>query len=142
VAATGAPDPERTIGGEVLTYLCAAAEEAGDKSLAFSRLPPRQSESTRAAKGIERRDEAFERRIKTQIVLRPRSPRCCSERCSRGARADKEARRLATFASPSSISPLRSPPDRITSAPGAAHHGHGETRAYPMSIKGRAAKGP
>ena len=44
-------------------------EEADDKSFAFTRLPPRQSESTRTAKGIERRDEAFERRIKTQIVL-------------------------------------------------------------------------
>ena len=43
------------------SFLADSLEEAG-KSFAFTRLPPRQSESTRTAKGSSAETEAFERR--------------------------------------------------------------------------------
>ena len=44
-------------------------EEAGDRLLAFLRLPPCQWRSARTTNAIERRHEEFKRRIKTQTVL-------------------------------------------------------------------------
>ncbi len=44
-------------------------EEAGDRLLAFLRLPPSQWKSARTTNAIERLHEEFKRRIKTQTVL-------------------------------------------------------------------------
>jgi transposase-like protein len=44
-------------------------EEAGDRLLAFTRLPPGQWRSVRTTNAIERLHEEFKRRIKTQTVL-------------------------------------------------------------------------
>ena len=44
-------------------------EEAGDKLFAFTRLPPSQWKSARTTNAIERLNEEFRRRIKTQCVL-------------------------------------------------------------------------
>ncbi len=44
-------------------------EEAGDRLLAFLRLPPSQWNSARTTNAIERLHEEFKRRIKTQTVL-------------------------------------------------------------------------
>ena len=44
-------------------------EEASGKLFTFTRLPKSQWKSARTANAIERLDEAFKRRIKTQIVL-------------------------------------------------------------------------
>jgi len=44
-------------------------EEAGDRLFAFTRLPPSQWKSARTTNAIERLNEEFRRRIKTQCVL-------------------------------------------------------------------------
>src|SRR5215207_5374272 len=44
-------------------------EEAGDRLLTFTRLPPSQWRSARTTNAIERLHEEFKRRIKTQTVL-------------------------------------------------------------------------
>jgi transposase-like protein len=44
-------------------------EEAGDRLLSFTRLPPSQWRSARTTNAIERLHEEFKRRIKTQTVL-------------------------------------------------------------------------
>jgi len=44
-------------------------EEAGDKLFRFTRLPQSQWKSARTTNAIERLNEEFERRIKTQTVL-------------------------------------------------------------------------
>jgi transposase-like protein len=44
-------------------------EEVGDALFAFTRLPPSQWRSARTSNAIERLDEEFKRRIKTQTVL-------------------------------------------------------------------------
>ena len=44
-------------------------EEAGDRLLTFTRLPPSQWRSARTTHAIERLHEEFKRRIKTQTVL-------------------------------------------------------------------------
>ncbi len=44
-------------------------EEAGDRLFAFLRLPPSQWKSARTTNAIERLQEEFKRRIKTQTVL-------------------------------------------------------------------------
>jgi transposase-like protein len=44
-------------------------EEAGDRLFTFTRLPPEQWKSARTTNAIERLNEAFRRRIKTQTVL-------------------------------------------------------------------------
>ncbi|WP_188915804.1 IS256 family transposase [Salinarimonas ramus] len=44
-------------------------EEAGDRLLTFTRLPPSQWKSARTTNAIERLHEEFRRRIKTQTVL-------------------------------------------------------------------------
>ena len=44
-------------------------EEAGDRLLAFTRLDPLQWKSARTTNAIERLNEEFRRRIKTQTVL-------------------------------------------------------------------------
>jgi putative transposase len=44
-------------------------EEAGERLFAFTRLPPAQWKSARAANAIERLHEEFKRRIKPQTVL-------------------------------------------------------------------------
>ncbi len=49
--------------------VAASLEEAGDRLLAFLRLPPSQWRSARTTKAIERLHEEFKRRIKTQTVL-------------------------------------------------------------------------
>ena len=49
--------------------MATSLEEAGDRLFAFLRLPPSQWRSARTTNAIERRHEAFKRRIKTQTVL-------------------------------------------------------------------------
>ncbi len=49
--------------------VAASLEEAGDRLLAFLRLPPSQWKSARTTNAIERLHEEFKRRIKTQTVL-------------------------------------------------------------------------
>jgi len=44
-------------------------EEAGDRLFTFTRLPPSQWKSARTTNAIERLNEEFRRRIKTQCVL-------------------------------------------------------------------------
>jgi putative transposase len=44
-------------------------EEAGGRLFTFTRLPPDQWRSVRTTNAIERLDEEFKRRIKTQTVL-------------------------------------------------------------------------
>ena len=44
-------------------------EEAGDKLFTFTRLPQSQWKSARTTNAIERLNEEFRRRIKTQTVL-------------------------------------------------------------------------
>ncbi len=44
-------------------------EEAGDKLFAFTRLPQSQWKSARTTNAIERLNEEFRRRVKTQTVL-------------------------------------------------------------------------
>ena len=44
-------------------------EEAGDRLFSFTRLDPTQWKSTRTTNAIERLNEEFRRRIKTQTVL-------------------------------------------------------------------------
>ena len=44
-------------------------EEAGDKLFTFTRLPKSQWKSARKINAIERLNEAFKRRIKTQTLL-------------------------------------------------------------------------
>ena len=44
-------------------------EEAGDRLFAFTRLDPSQWKSARTTNAIERLNEEFRRRIKTQTVL-------------------------------------------------------------------------
>jgi putative transposase len=44
-------------------------EEAGERLFAFTRLPPQQWKSARTTNAIERLNEEFRRRIKTQTVL-------------------------------------------------------------------------
>jgi transposase-like protein len=44
-------------------------EEAGDRLFTFTRFPPSQWKSIRTTNGIERLQEEFKRRIKTQTVL-------------------------------------------------------------------------
>jgi len=44
-------------------------EEAGDRLFSFTRLDPTQWQSTRTTNAIERLNEEFRRRIKTQTVL-------------------------------------------------------------------------
>ena len=44
-------------------------EEAGDRLLTFTRLPPGQWRSARTTNAVERLHEEFRRRIKTQTVL-------------------------------------------------------------------------
>ena len=44
-------------------------EEAGDRLFAFTRLDPSQWKSARTTNAIERLNEKFRRRIKTQTVL-------------------------------------------------------------------------
>ena len=44
-------------------------EEAGERLFAFTRLDPAQSKPTRTTNAIERLNEKFRRRIKTQTVL-------------------------------------------------------------------------
>ena len=44
-------------------------EEAGDRLFSFTRLDPSQWKSARTTNAIERRNEEFRRRIKTQTVL-------------------------------------------------------------------------
>ena len=44
-------------------------EEAGDRLFTFLRLPPSQWRSARTTNAIERLNEEFKRRIKTQTVL-------------------------------------------------------------------------
>ena len=51
-------------------------EEAGDRLLTFTRLPPSQWRSARTTNAIERLHEEFKRRIKTQTVL-PSGRYCC-----------------------------------------------------------------
>jgi putative transposase len=43
-------------------------EEAGDKLFTFTRFPPSQWKSIRTSNAVERLDEEFKRRIKTQTV--------------------------------------------------------------------------
>jgi putative transposase len=46
-----------------------SVEEAGDRLFTFTRLPPEQWKSARTTNAIERLNEEFRRRIKTQTVL-------------------------------------------------------------------------
>jgi putative transposase len=46
-----------------------SVEEAGDRLFTFTRLPPEQWNSARTTNAIERLNEEFRRRIKTQTVL-------------------------------------------------------------------------
>lgn len=62
-------------------------EEAGDKLFTFTRLNPSQWKAARTTNAIERLNEEFRRRIKTQTVLpRPRPCRCYCGLFSRPAR--------------------------------------------------------
>jgi len=57
-------------------------EEAGDRLFTFTRLDPAQWKAARTTNAIERLNEEFRRRIKTQTVLSQARPcRCCSGRC-------------------------------------------------------------
>jgi len=49
--------------------VAASLEEAGDRLFAFTRLPHEQWRSARTTNAIERLNEEFRRRIKTQTVL-------------------------------------------------------------------------
>jgi putative transposase len=63
-------------------------EEAGDRLFTFTRLDPSQWKSARTTNAIERLNEEFKRRIKTQTVLPDAEPcRCCSGPCWHPARS-------------------------------------------------------
>ena len=88
-------------------------EEAGERLFTFTRLDPSQWKSARTTNAIERLNEEFRRRIKTQTVLpAPRPCRCCSGRSWPPARS-RCGRSMAgrPSLSPSNRSPLTSPPD-------------------------------
>ena len=91
-------------------------EEAGDRLFTFTRLPPSQWRSARTTNAIERLHEEFKRRIKTQTVLPPILPQCCSGRCLPQARSTC-AKSMAGRRSPQSpsISQLTSQPETIPS---------------------------
>jgi hypothetical protein len=92
-------------------------QEAGDRLLTFTRLPPSQWRSVRTINAIERLHEEFKRRIKTQSVL-PSADTAAMLfcRCSLPARSTCERPTAGRRSPPSpSISRLTSPLDQIAS---------------------------